>query len=237
MKKPAVVYLIPSLLDETGADALPAYIKEAVKNCQAFFVENERTARRYLKKIFPEIVIDKYEWHIMSDAFPVPGTFKNLLLQGFTIGILSEAGCPGIADPGQELVALAHELDAEVKPLVGPSSIILALMASGLNGQRFQFLGYLPMKEPARSIAIKETEAESKKKNCTQIFIETPYRNNQLIDALIKTCHPSTRLCIAAHLTGENQWIKTRTLGEWKKSYPNLHKQPVIFLLLASFQR
>jgi 16S rRNA (cytidine1402-2'-O)-methyltransferase len=237
MKKPGVVYLIPSLLDETGADALPAYIKEAVKNCQVFFVENERTARRYLKKIYPEIKIDDYEWYPASDASGASDTFKKILLQGRTIGILSEAGCPGIADPGQELVALAHELDAEVKPLVGPNSVLLALMASGLNGQRFQFLGYLPVKEPARSIAIKETEAESKKKNCTQVFIETPYRNNQLMEALIITCHPSTRLSIAARLTGEKQWIKTRTLAEWKKNPPDLHKQPVIFLLLASIQR
>lgn len=234
-----VVYLIPSQLDETGFAALPAYITEAVKQCHVFFVENERTARRFLKNLWKvflpgqEIVIANFEWVTMTDEPVTAGIFKQKLKEDKTIGIISEAGCPGIADPGQQLIAIAHEMSAEIKPLVGPSSILLALMASGLNGQRFQFLGYLPMKEPERTNAIKELETESAKKKCTQIFIETPYRNNQLMDALLLACRPSTKLCIAVNLTGEKEFIKTKTMAEWKKHRPGLHKQPAIFLLLA----
>jgi 16S rRNA (cytidine1402-2'-O)-methyltransferase len=233
----AVVYLIPSQLDESGFNALPSYILHAIEHCRVFFVENERTARRFLKKLRPGIVIDDYEWFTVQGASMAPGSYKEIFKQkikeGKIIGIISEAGCPGIADPGQQLVAIAHELNAEVKPLVGPSSIILALMASGMNGQQFRFAGYLPIKQPEKNKTIKELENESVKSNCTQIFIETPYRNNQLLDSLLEVCHPATKLCIAADLTGENQFIKTRSMAEWKKNKPDMHKRPAVFLLQA----
>ena len=177
-----------------AADALPRLYTDAVKKCQVFFVENERSARRFLKNIWKEIIIDDYEWYVIGKAEQKQfSDFKKKLKEGKTIGIISEAGCPGIADPGQLLVAIAQEMNTIIKPLVGPNSILLALMASGMNGQQFQFLGYLPIDNHQRAKTIKELEAESKKKNCTQIFIETPYRNNQLMEALLKNCNPSTR--------------------------------------------
>jgi 16S rRNA (cytidine1402-2'-O)-methyltransferase len=227
----STVYLIPSLLDEEAVQSIPLYIIDAIKDCHVFFVENERTARRFLKKIWKEMVIDNYEWFVINNnAHPV---FKQKIKGEKNIGIISEAGCPGIADPGQELVAIAHEMSAEIKPLIGPNSILLALMASGMNGQRFQFVGYLPINEHERVKTIKELEVESQKKNCTQIFIETPYRNNQLIETTLRTCKLSTKFCIAADLTGNNEWIKTKPIAEWKKEKPELHKRPAIFLLLA----
>ena len=230
----ATVYLIPSLLHEEGLRAIPSYITDIVKQCQVLFVENERTARRYLKTLAKEIVIDNYEWFTMAVDDETAKTFRKKVNEGKIIGIISEAGCPGIADPGQQLVAIAHEMKVEVKPLVGPNSILLALMASGMNGQQFKFNGYLPIKNPERNNAIKELESESAKKNCTQIFIETPYRNNQLMDALLTICQPSTRICIAADLTSEEEFIKTRSVTEWKKDKPDIHKRPAIFLLSAS---
>ena len=232
MSKP-VVYLIPSLLDEEGILAISPDVVEVVKKCQVFFVENERSARRFLKIAWKEIIIDDYEWYKVSDTFQVSDTFKQKINEQKNIGIISDAGCPGIADPGQQLVALAHEMNAIVKPLVGPSSILLALMASGMNGQNFEFVGYLPVKDHERIKAIKELESVSQKKKSTQIFIETPYRNNQLIDALLKNCRLSTRLCIAVDLTAGNEWIRTKTIGDWKKQIPDIHKRPAIFCLLA----
>lgn len=229
----SIVYLIPSLLDDEATRTIPLYLVDAVKDCQVFFVENERTARRFLKKISKEIVIDDYEWFVVSDTSKVSDTFRKKITDGETTGIISEAGCPGVADPGQELVAIAHEMDAEVRPLVGPNSILLALMASGMNGQQFQFVGYLPINEHERIKAIKDLESESQKKNCTQIFIETPYRNNQLVESVIKTCKPATRFCIAVDLTGESEWIKTKRIDEWRKEKIDVHKRPAIFLLLA----
>lgn len=225
------VYLIPSLLSEKGIDSIPPAITNAIKKCQVFFAENERTTRRYFKKIWKEMVIDEYEWHNMSDASRVSGIFKQHLRNNKTIGIISEAGCPGVADPGQALIAIAQEMGASVKPLAGPSAILLALMASGMNGQRFQFAGYLPVDDRERAAALRELEAESAKKNCTQIVIETPYRNNKLAEAFIQHCKPATRLCIAANITDENEMIRTKTIAEWKGKLPDLHKQPVIFCL------
>lgn len=227
------VYLIPSLLDEEGISAISPHVVEVVKKCQVFFVENERSARRFLKKAWKEIVIDDYEWYNVSDTLQVSDMFKQKIKEQKNIGIISDAGCPGIADPGQQLVALAHDMNVVVKPLVGPSSILLALMASGMNGQNFQFVGYLPVKDPERTKKIKELESVSQKKKSTQIFIETPYRNNQLIEALLKNCMSSTRLCIAVNLTGKDEWIRTKTIGDWKKQIPDIHKQPAIFCLLA----
>jgi 16S rRNA (cytidine1402-2'-O)-methyltransferase len=230
----STVYLIPSLLQEEGSDAIPAYILTAIKECRVFFVENERTTRRYFKKLWKEMIIDDYEWYTVSDNPQLSDTFRRKLKENKTIGIISEAGCPGVADPGQELVDIAHQMNAEVRPLVGPNSILLALMASGMNGQQFQFHGYLPIDNQLRVKAIKDLEAESSKKKCTQIFIETPYRNNQLIEVLLKSCNPSTKLCIAADLTGEKEWIKTRSVIDWQRNKPDLHKRPAIFLLYGA---
>ena len=228
----ATVYLIPSLLSEEGLDAIPPYILDAIKNSQIFFVENERTTRRYFKQLWKEMVIDEYEWHVIADNSSE--LFKNALKENKNIGIISEAGCPGVADPGQGLIAIAQETNVEVKPLVGPNSILLALMASGMNGQQFQFVGYLPIDNGQRLKAIKDLEAESARKKCTQIFIETPYRNNQLIEALLKSCTHSTKLCIAVDITGKNEWIRTKTIAEWQKNKMDIHKRPAIFLLYAA---
>jgi len=228
------VYLIPAFIDESATHVIPNYIVDAVKECQVFFAENERSARRYLKNLWKEIVIDDYEWFtIHKTEEEQKAIFIMKLKEGKTIGIVSEAGCPGVADPGQILVKAAHESGAIVKPLVGPSSILLTLMASGMNGQCFQFVGYLPIEESQKIKVIKDLENESKKKNCTQIFIETPHRNSQLMETVLKTCNPSTRFCIAANLTSAKEFIKTKTIAEWKNHLPELHKQPAIFCLLA----
>lgn len=232
---PATVYLIPTVLSEGVTECLPAYLLHAVKQCSVFFVENERTARRYLKLLWKEMVIDDKEWYNMKEVTPeITASFRQKLKEEKIIGIISEAGCPGVADPGQALVHLAQENGAVVKPLVGPNSILLALMASGMNGQRFQFVGYLPIDIGERAKAIKALEAESKQKSCTQIFIETPYRNNQMLETLIKTCQPHTQICVAADLTGKDEMILTKTAQQWKGALPQLHKRPVIFLLYSS---
>jgi 16S rRNA (cytidine1402-2'-O)-methyltransferase len=231
---PSRVYLIPTTLHDENVQTIPAYVLDAVKDCQVFFVENERTARRFLKKLWKEMVIDDYTWFTIHKAeHQVVSDFKASIKQDKNIGIISEAGCPGIADPGQILIAAAHASGAIVKPLVGPSSILLAMMSSGLNGQQFQFVGYLPIDNGEKMKALKELEAESKRKNCTQVFIETPYRNNQLLDTIVKTCSPATRLCVAADITSSTESIQTKTIGEWKKQLPELHKRPVVFCLLA----
>src|SRR3954453_2654552 len=197
------VFLIPTFLYEHAIETIPSYVVDAVKQCDVFFVENERTARRFLKIIWREMVIDDYKWFTIHKAeTEVQQQFTELIKEGKNIGIISEAGCPGVADPGQILVDAAHRTGATVKPLVGPSSILLALMASGMNGQRFQFVGYLPIETSARKAALKELENESAKKKCTQIFIETPYRNNQLIKEIVETCKPQTQFCVATDLTG-----------------------------------
>ena len=231
---PATIYLIPSVLAEQAVASLPAYILDAVKNCSVFFVENERTARRFLKSIWKEMVIDDYTWYNMKTVVEVQvNAFTKMIREGKTIGIISEAGCPGVADPGQQLVHIAHELGATVRPLVGPNSILLALMGSGMNGQHFRFAGYLPIEAAERIRAIRELESESRQRNCTEIFIETPYRNNQLLETLVKTCQPSSRICVAADLTAPTEMIRTKTVREWKAELPQLHKRPAIFLLYA----
>lgn len=228
------IYLIPCVLADDTPETIPTYVIEAVKKCQVIFAENKRTARRFLKMIDKSIVIDDYEWHTIHKA-------ESEQLQAFTqcikaeknIAIISEAGCPGIADPGQILIAAAQKMDCIIKPLVGPSSILLALMASGMNGQQFEFVGYLPIDNGERIKKITALELSSQKSNSTKIFIETPYRNNPLIESLTKTCSDKTTLCIAANITAANEYIKTKTIGEWKKKMPELHKQPAIFLLYA----
>ncbi len=235
MTSQSTIYLIPAVLHETATATIPAYVKEAVSQCQVFFVENERSARRYLKSIWKEMVIDNYTWVLIdkTNNLATLSAFNKHLQENKTIGIISEAGCPGVADPGQLLTEAAHAAGATIKPLVGPSSILLALMASGMNGQQFQFVGYLPIDTTQRTKTIKELEAESAKKNCTQLFIETPYRNNQLLETLIKTGKPTTRLCIAADITGPTEFIQTKTLAQWKNKLPDLHKRPTIFCMLA----
>jgi 16S rRNA (cytidine1402-2'-O)-methyltransferase len=232
MKNPSTVYLIPTFLDEDGLNVLPHYILDTVKLAEVFFVENERTARRYLKKIWREMDIDSYQWftiHKSEDL--VKQEFLRQIKLGKNIAILSEAGCPGIADPGQILVAVAQEAGIQVKPLVGPNSILLALMASGMNGQHFQFHGYLPIENGERTKRLKELEAVSGKEGSAQIFIETPYRNNVLLDSILKVCAHATRLCIAVNLTGKSESVQTRTIEVWKNKVPDINKQPAIFIL------
>lgn len=237
------VYLIPTVLqdDDAAMQAIPLYITTAIKACSVFFVEQERTTRRYFKKLWKlllpgeQIVIDDFEWHTIHKAEEtVRQTFLECLRAGKNVGIVSEAGCPGIADPGQLLIAAAQQLGATVIPLVGPSSILLALMASGLNGQCFQFNGYLPIEEQQRKKTIQELEAYSAKKNCTQVFIETPYRNNQLLGSLLTTCRKDTLVCIAADITSGMEFIRTQPVYAWKHNTPDLHKKQVIFLLHAT---
>ncbi len=231
----STIYLIPTVLAEGQVNVLPAYLLDAVKQCPVFFVENERTARRYLKLLWKEIVIDDQEWYSMKTVDnTIMQAFRQKIKEGKNIGIISEAGCPGVADPGQQLVAIAQEMNVTVKPLVGPNSILLALMASGMNGQQFQFNGYLPIEAGEKAKTIKQLESESRQKNCTQIFIETPYRNNQLLETIIKTCQPQTRLCIAVDLTAPEESVKTKTIYEWKREKVELHKRPAIFLLSTS---
>jgi len=241
----ATLYLIPAYLDEHSLAPLPSYLLDAVKTCEVFFVENERSARRYLKALWKEMVIDNYQWYPIHKAEEeIKAVFRQQLKEGRTIGLISEAGCPGVADPGQLLTEAAHQAGATVRPLVGPSSILLALMASGMNGQQFRFAGYLPVDTAGRAKALRDLEAESQRLHCTQLFIETPYRNQQLIETILQTCRPTTQLCIAANLTGPGEFIRTRTIGEWKElaqaaapgptgDFPNLHKQPAIFCLMA----
>jgi 16S rRNA (cytidine1402-2'-O)-methyltransferase len=229
---PSTVFLVPCVLDELAIQTIPMYVIEAVKSCQVIFAENERTARRFLKSMDKQIVIDDYEWHTIHKAEQEQITaLKQSILANKNIAIISEAGCPGIADPGQILIAVAQQMQAIVKPLVGPSSILLALMASGMNGQQFAFVGYLPIDNNERIKAIKELEATSNKNNSTQIFIETPYRNNPLIETLLKTCKPTTLLCIAAELTGSNEFVQTKTIADWRQQKTDFHKKPVIFLI------
>ncbi len=229
-----MIFLIPSFLSENAIETIPAYVLTALKSCPVIFAENERTARRFLRSMDKEIVIDDFEWHTIHKTEDEQiGIFRERIIEGKNIAIISEAGCPGIADPGQALVYEAQRMNIEVKPLVGPSSILLALMASGLNGQHFNFLGYLPIDHADRIKKIKQIEEESFKRKCTQIFIETPYRNNKMMETILQHCNPSTQLCIAAEITGANEYIKTKTIADWKKETIDLHKKPVIFLLMG----
>jgi 16S rRNA (cytidine1402-2'-O)-methyltransferase len=228
------VYLIPTVLYEERLETIPTYILDAIKDCQVFFVENEKTTRRYFKKLWKEMVIDDYKWFAIHKAEEiVKQEFLLHLKAGKNIGIVSEAGCPGVADPGQHLVAAAQQAGIQIKPLVGPSSILLALMASGMNGQCFQFHGYLPIDSLERKNKIKELENDSIKRNCTQIFIETPYRNNALIKDILAQCKETTLLCMAVDITGSTESIQTKTVHHWNQQIPDIHKRLAIFLLHA----
>jgi 16S rRNA (cytidine1402-2'-O)-methyltransferase len=233
----ATVYLIPTVLSEGEVACLPAYVLPTIEKCSALFVENERTARRYLKLLSKEIVIDNFKWYSIGEiTADTISAFRQHIKEGHNIGIISEAGCPGVADPGQQLVHIAQQMNVTVKPLVGPNSILLALMASGMNGQQFRFSGYLPIDPATRTKAIRQLENESRDRNCTQIFIETPYRNNQLFETIVKTCSPKTLVCVAVDLTAKTEMIKTQSVQQWTKQLPNIHKRPAIFLLYAGEQ-
>jgi 16S rRNA (cytidine1402-2'-O)-methyltransferase len=226
------VYLLPMLLHEEGWEAIPGDTQKWIAQCDAFFVENEKTTRRFFKKVWKEMIIDHYIWHPIHKVEEAQiNLFKELLQQGKNIGIVSEAGCAGIADPGQLLVAAAQTIGAIVKPYTAPSSLLLALMASGMNGQNFQFHGYLPIDSNERKKKIQSLEAETNLKGTTQLFIETPYRNNQLFEAIVQYCHPQTRLCIGVDITAPNELIKTAPIAYWKANKPELHKKLAVFLL------
>ncbi len=230
-----MIYLIPSFLSDEVVETIPAYVLAAVKKCQVIFAENERTARRFLKSMSKDIVIDDYEWFAIHKAEQEQlKNFSQKIKEGKNIAIISEAGCPGVADPGQILIREAQKMNAVVRPLVGPSSLLLALMASGLNGQHFSFHGYLPIDNMERHKKLKQLEEDSGKTECTQIFIETPYRNNKMLETILKVCNPSTQLCIASELTSANEWVKTKTIADWKNEKTDLHKKPVIFLLQSA---
>ncbi|MBT3383935.1 MAG: SAM-dependent methyltransferase [Prolixibacteraceae bacterium] len=230
----AKLFLVPNLLSEGDwQNVLPAKIHPILTGTKYFIVENIRTARRFMKYVNKDIdinILTFFELNKYTQISDIP-QFLKPLEEGFDVAVISEAGCPGVADPGADVVKIAHQKGFQVVPIVGPSSILLALMASGLNGQNFTFNGYLPIKQPQRTKAITSLEKKAKNDQQTQIFIETPYRNNQLVNDLLKTCSPSTLLCIAANLTGENEFIATKTIQEWKNKIPDLHKQPVIFLI------
>jgi 16S rRNA (cytidine1402-2'-O)-methyltransferase len=229
------LYLIPVPLAEHALSTVPEEVRALSCSLEHFFVEQVRTARRYLKSIDKAVDIDCIQFsEINNQTPPDTGLLKKWLKAGHNVGVMSEAGCPGMADPGSVLAACAHDIGAQVVPLSGPSSLLLALMASGFNGQAFRFAGYLPVKEPLRSKAIKELESLSAQRNETQIFIETPYRNNQVLQDVFRHCRHNTRLCIAADLTGEQEFIRTLPIGEWIKQVPELHKRPAIFLLMAT---
>lgn len=231
--KNKMIYLIPSLLAPDAIETIPAYVLNTVKSCKVIYAENIRTARRFLKKMDPGIVIDDFIWYeILKNEPALIPSYQKHIRNGDDICIISEAGCPGVADPGQLLTEVAQEMGVIVKPLAGPSSILLALMASGLNGQQFCFNGYLPVATDERNKKIRQLEEESQRRNCTQIFIETPYRNEALFKSLVSTCHNATLLCIAAEVTSANEWIRTRTIAAWKKEQVDLHKKTVTFLLL-----
>lgn len=232
VQKPAI-YLIPASLYDGVTETIPAYVLDAIKLCSVFFVENERTTRRFFKSIWREMVIDDYAWHTIHKAEKeVLRHFEAAIRAGKNIGIVSEAGCPGIADPGQILVKRGQEMGAILKPLVGPSSIFLALMASGMNGQQFKFNGYLPIDSGERKRLLQQMEEEAINTNCTQIFIETPFRNESILRDILATTKSFTRLCIAVDITAATEMIVTKKIQDWRDApNPVLHKRPAIFLL------
>jgi 16S rRNA (cytidine1402-2'-O)-methyltransferase len=227
------LYLIPNTLGEDNFSfILPDEVKSVIESLDYFIVENERTTRAYIKRLLPDKIqkdihveiIDKH-----TDPLDLPGFLKPIE-NGKNAGIISEAGVPCIADPGAEIVSIAHRKGLKVIPLVGPSSILLALMASGFNGQQFAFRGYLPFDQQIRKRVFQAMNKDIKD-GITQIFMETPYRNNKLLDELLKIMHPETKLCIACDITLENEYIRTKTIADWVGSLPDLHKRPTIFLI------
>lgn len=227
------IYLVPTVLSEDTEFVIPAYVVDIVSNLDCFVVEDLRTARRYLRKINYKKDFDK-EVHFTEIAKNAKTDFKPIsdkMLQGKSVGVLSEAGCAGIADPGSDFISLAHKLGVEVHPLVGPSSILLALIASGMSGQHFTFHGYLPIEKGDKIKKLNELQNNAHKTGYTQIFMETPYRNNALILDILENCDSNLNLCIATDITGKAESIRTKKLKEWKSSKPDIHKVPTVFCL------
>lgn len=228
------LYLLPVTLGETTIESvLPPYNKEIILQIKHFIVEDIRSARRFLKKVDREIDIDTltfYPLNKRTSPEEISGYLKPLIA-GQPMGVISEAGCPAVADPGADVVAIAQRKDLKVVPLVGPSSIILSVMASGFNGQSFAFHGYLPIDPSERVKTLKHLEQRIYSENQTQLFIETPYRNNKMAEDILQNCKPQTKLCIAADITCEGEYIKTKTVKEWQGKLPDLTKTPCIFLL------
>ncbi|WP_378172885.1 SAM-dependent methyltransferase [Aquimarina sp. SS2-1] len=232
------LYLIPTRLgDDVPLEVLPISIKKVLEQVNHYIVENEKPARRFIKKVSPSksqrsLIIHSVNKY--TDASEIPN-YLAPCLNGESIGLLSDAGCPGIADPGAEVVRLAHEKGIQVTPLVGPSSIFLAMMSSGMNGQNFCFNGYLPIDKGERKSTIKSLERNSLEKNQAQIFIETPYRNDKMLADLVSILNPSTRLCIASDITLTTEYIATKTIEEWNNAEIELHKKPTIFIIQRDF--
>ncbi|MFP4620907.1 MAG: SAM-dependent methyltransferase [Bacteroidales bacterium] len=230
------LYLIPTPLGESSVDAvIPSEVKHIISRLDIFIVENIRSARRYIRKIDSEKSIDAITFYVLN-KHTGKGELPDFLRpvnEGSDIGVITEAGVPGIADPGEAIVRIAHEEKINVVPLTGPSSIPLAVMASGLNGQNFAFNGYLPIPPNKRIKKLKMLEKRSHQENQTQVFMETPYRNNQMLRDILEHCRDGTQLCIASNITLEKESIETKTIRDWKKSVPDLNKQPAIFLLYA----
>ena len=228
------LYLIPTRLgDNPPLEVLPISIKKIIEDLDYYIVENEKTARRFIKRISPNKSQPSLKLQVLNKYTTEEerNTYLNICLEGISIGLLSEAGCPAIADPGADIVRLAHQMDIKVVPLVGPSSILLALMGSGMNGQSFTFNGYLPIDKSERKSKLKSLERISSEHNQAQIFIETPYRNMKMLDDLISTLHPSTRICVACDLTLPTEFIKTKSATDWKSNTEDLHKRPTIFII------
>lgn len=231
------LYMVPVTLgDDNLSYVIPAEVMKLVQNLEYFVVENEKSARRFLGSVKTNKPVRELHFQLLNEHSAekdLPALIAPLLA-GHHVGMLSEAGCPGIADPGAALAALAHRKSIKVVPLVGPSSILLSLMASGFNGQQFTFLGYLPSDKSARVNKLKEIEKQSQHLNETQIFIETPYRNQHMLEDILASCSANTKLCIARNVSLETEFVVSKTIAEWKKSeLPDLHKQPTVFLLLA----
>ncbi|WP_366184605.1 SAM-dependent methyltransferase [Flavobacterium ovatum] len=228
------LYLIPTTMGDCDPmDVLPQTIKRAIDLIDYYIVENEKTARKSIKEVQPEkkqsdLVLFALNKHTETKEHL---DFIKPLLEGKNMGLMSEAGCPGVADPGAVIVKIAHDKGIQVIPLVGPSSILLAMMASGMNGQSFTFHGYLPIEKDEKKASFKLLERTSFEKNQSQIFIETPYRNNKLLEDLIQTLHPETYLCIATDITLPTEFIKTKKIAAWKKEIIDLHKRPTIFII------
>jgi 16S rRNA (cytidine1402-2'-O)-methyltransferase len=227
------LYLIPTTMGAANPmQVLPIQVKEIMKELDIYIAENEKTARRHIKQILPEkqqSILKFFSLNKFTEATEIP-SFLNDCKEGKDVGLISEAGCPGVADPGAEIVKIAHSEGIQVIPLVGPSSILLAMMGSGMNGQRFTFNGYLPIDKKERKKEIKDLERLSSEKQEAQIFIETPYRNNKLLEDFLQLLHPSTRLCVACDLTLSTEYIVTKPVSEWSKTKTDLHKRPAIFI-------
>ena len=228
------LYLLPVTLGETPIEkVLPAYNKEIILGLKHFIVEDVRSARRFLKKVERSINIDELTFYPLNkhtSPEDISGYLKPLT-EGNPMGVISEAGCPAVADPGADVVAIAQRKNLKVVPLVGPSSIILSVMGAGFNGQSFAFHGYLPIEPNERAKRIKTLEQRVYSENQTQLFIETPYRNHKMMEDIVKNCRPQTKLCIAANITCEDEFIKTKTIKEWQGKLPDLNKIPCIFLI------